>query len=444
MAPRQPLPNITEDDLIDLAGGATVKFAQELVAKGKVKKALWTAPVVEALVDDGTETREARWNLRSITFQRNECGCEVSVGRRKLCVHSVAAYLALAQKEGYLKPAEPAKAPATPAPARALRDDAPAKATAKSAVAKPAAANSTGPRLKSLTLSEKRGTPIEVRFIIPPNIATAAKRDEIICRLELRVDDVQVAPENLDRSKAWTIEPDTVFFLAIIENLCQGKLQGILPLTRRHLRQLLTMGKGLAIFRMANAPETPLAWEGDLLEHVHEHLSEPVATPQTNAAGDPPDDDGEQEVRSQDRGREDCTWMDGSMKWLRIRLPQQSSGPVAELRETLQRNGFTLETASREWYLAGTIQVLNFLGRHHRLLFDQNHAVMSHNLGHSLRNVALAKAKCDASEQEKGFRFAIGVDPEGKSPKVVQEALNSGRMFFYTDRGPRLITRYAE
>ena len=72
MAPRQPLPNITEDDLIDLAGGATVKFAQELVAKGKVKKALWTAPVVEALVDDGTETREARWNLRSITFQRNE------------------------------------------------------------------------------------------------------------------------------------------------------------------------------------------------------------------------------------------------------------------------------------------------------------------------------------------------------------------------------------
>ena len=39
-----------------------------------------------------------------------------------------------------------------------------------------------------------------------------------------------------------------------------------------------------------------------------------------------------------------------------------------------------------------------------------------------------------------GLRFAIGIDPEGKSPKVVQEALNSGRMFFYTDRGPRLIT----
>jgi hypothetical protein len=96
MAPRQPLPNISEDDLIDLAGGATVLLAKELVAKGKVKKALWVAPVAEALVDDGTESREARWNLRSITFQRNECGCDVSVGRRKLCVHSVAAYLALA------------------------------------------------------------------------------------------------------------------------------------------------------------------------------------------------------------------------------------------------------------------------------------------------------------------------------------------------------------
>jgi len=59
MAPRQPLPNISEDDLIDLAGGATVLLAKELVAKGKVKKAVWSAPVVEALVDDGTESREA-------------------------------------------------------------------------------------------------------------------------------------------------------------------------------------------------------------------------------------------------------------------------------------------------------------------------------------------------------------------------------------------------
>ena len=145
MAPRQPLPNISEDDLIDLAGGATVKFAQELVAKGKVKKALWTAPVVEALVDDGTETREARWNLRSITFQRNECGCEVSVGRRKLCVHSVAAYLALAQKEGYLKPAESAK-PAVETTVRSARDDAPTKAAAKTAgAAKPTAGAKTPP-----------------------------------------------------------------------------------------------------------------------------------------------------------------------------------------------------------------------------------------------------------------------------------------------------------
>ena len=128
------------------------------------------------------------------------------------------------------------------------------------------------------------------------------------------------------------------------------------------------------------------------------------------------------------------------MKWLRIRLPQQSSGPVAELRDVLQRSGFTLETTTREWYLAGTIQVLNFLARHHKLLMTDNDAFFTHNLSHSLRNVYLAKAKCDASEENDGFRFAIGIDPEGKSPKVIQEALSSGRMFFYTDRGPRLIT----
>ncbi len=437
MAPRQPLPNISEDDLIDLAGGATVLLAKGLVAKGKVKKAHWTAPVVEALVDDGTESREARWNLRSITFQRNECGCSVSLLQRKLCVHSVAAYISLAIKEGYFKGDE---TPAKPSPV-ALKETKGDKIDKKSETLKEPDAAQAGPRLKSITLSHTRGTPIEVRFIIPPNITTAAQRDEIICRLELRVDDVQVAPENLDRSKAWTMEPDTVFFLAILENLCHGKLQGILPLTRRHLRQLLSVGKGLTVFRMANAPETPLKWNGDNLEKVHEHLDEPESTPQTTASGDPVEDNNdEQEVRSQDSGRDDRPWVDGSMKWLRIRLPQQSSGPVAELRDVLSRSGFTLETTTREWYLAGTIQVLNFLARHHKLLIEQNDAYFTHNLSHSLRNVDLAKAKCDAAEEKDGFRFAIGIDPEGKSSKVVQEALASGRMFFYTDRGPRLIT----
>ena len=436
MAPRQPLPALTEDDLIDLAGGATVLLAKQLVLKGKVKKAVWAFPNVEALVDDGTESREARWNLRSITFQRNECACEVSVRQRKLCVHSAAAYLALAAKEGTIKLEDEAPPKPTAASPAASKTD--VKEKSKTAKTEPTAA-AQGPKLKSLNLSPKRGTPIEVRFIIPPNIATAAQRDEIICRLELRIDGIQTAPENIDRTKAWTIEPDTVFFLAILENLCSGKLQGLLPLSRRHLRQLLGVGKGLAIFRMANAPEVPLPWTGDSLAGVHPHLQEPETTPQTTHSGEPLDEEKE-EIRSQDRGEEDAPWVDGSMKWLRIRLPQKSSGPVSELREVLQRNGFVLETATREWYLNGTIQVLNFLARQHKVLCIDNDSYFTHNLKHSLRNVDFAKAKCDAAEETGGFRFAIGIDPEGKSSKVVQEALKSGRMFFYTDRGPRLIT----
>ncbi|MEY4033231.1 MAG: hypothetical protein RL492_425 [Verrucomicrobiota bacterium] len=128
MAPRQPLPTLSEDDLIDLAGGATVLLAKQLVLKGKVKKALWVFPNVEALVDDGTESREARWNLRSITFQRNECACEVSVRQRKLCVHSAAAYLALAVKEGTIKltneaPPKPPGAPPSAASKPAAKDE---------------------------------------------------------------------------------------------------------------------------------------------------------------------------------------------------------------------------------------------------------------------------------------------------------------------------------
>lgn len=433
MAPSQPLPNITEDDLIDLAGGATVRLAKELVNKGKVKKALWAFPNVTAEVNDNKETRETTWNLRSITFQRNECGCEVSLVQRKLCLHSVAAYLNLAAKAGYLK----------------LEDEielAAVKSTSTAGVeikkSTPVAGNnseSNEPKLRSINLSPKRGIPIEVRFIIPPNIATSSQRDEIICRLELRVDNLQVAPENIDRTKAWTIEPHTIIFLSILENLCNGKLQGLLPLSRRHLRQLLALGKDLTIFRMANAPDTPLTWENNTLVGVHEYLDDPNPTPQTTASGEELDDEKE-EIRAQDRGDEDRTWVDGSMKWLRIRLPQKASGAVAELREVLQRSGFILETSTREWRLGGTIQVLNFLARHHKILCEDNYAYFTHNLSHSLRNVQLAKAKCAAAEESEGFRFAIGIDPEGKTPKVVQEALASGRMFFYSDRGPRLIT----
>ena len=433
MAPRQPLPTLSEDDLIDLAGGATVLLAKQLVLKNKVKKALWTYPNVTAAVADGTETHEVSWNLRSITFQRNECGCEVSVRQRKLCVHSAAAYLALAAKEGYLKLVEDAaEKPTAPGAADATTKKTPSSKAAESDPAQ------QGPRLRSLNLA-KRGQPIEVRFIIPPNIATAAQRDEIICRLELRIEGIPTAPENIDRTKGWTIEPDTVFFLAILENLCSGKLQGILPLSRRHLRQLLGVAKGLTIFRMANAPEVALPWTGDTLTGVHQYLDEPETTPQTTHSGDPIDEERE-EIRSQDRGQEDAPWVDGSMKWLRIRLPQKSSGPVSELRDVLQRNGFVLETATREWYLSGTIQVLNFLARHHKVLCIDNDSYFTHNLKHSLRNVDFAKAKCAAAEETGGFRFAIGIDPEGKTAKVVQEALKSGRMFFYTDRGPRLIT----
>ena len=430
MAPRQPLPNISEDELIDLAGGATVLQAKQLVIDGKVRKPLWSFPCVEALVDDGKESREARWNIRSITFQRNECGCDVSAVKRKLCVHSVAAYLALAAKEGYIQIKDKAVEPSSIPPSKAE----PKESSTKNGKSDNSPASS-GPRLRSINLSP-RGTAIEVRFIIPPNIPVAAQRDEIICRLELRIDGVQIAPENIDRTKAWTMESDTVFFLAILENLCNGKLQGLLPLSRRHLRQLLSVGKGLAIFRMANAPEVPLVWQGENLQGVHEHLHDPDPTPQTNANGE----EVEEEVRAQDRGDEDRPWVDGSMKWLRIRLPQKATGAVAELREVLQRNGFVLETATREWRLGGTIQVLNFLARHHKILCVDNDAYFTHNLSHSLRNVDFAKAKCAAAEETGGYRFAIGIDPEGKNPKIIQEALSSGRMFFYTDRGPRLIT----
>ena len=430
MATSRPLPTLTEEELIELAGGVTVRTAKELVTKGKVTRASWKYPLAVATVDDGHGTRDTELDLQSTTFLKNGCGCDVA-RRRKLCVHAVATYIQNAIQAGLMKP------PTAPKPAEERK-------AAKAEDTKPAAAalaEGNLPRLKSLTLSLARGTPIEVRFLIPPNIAAAAPRDQIIARLELRVDDKPVAPENLDRGKAWNIDAETTVFLAILENLCGGKLQGLLPLTRRHLRQLLAIGKGLAIFRMANTPDNALRWSGDKLECVSEHLEDSAVAAAEAALDDAEDDeDFGGGRRSEDRGDDRRPWLDGSVKWLCVRLPQQATGPTAELRDVLQRNGFMLDTVSREWRLRGTLNVLNFFSRHWGMLRDQHDAYFTHNLAHSLRNVDFARAKCDATEEGDGFRFAIGIDPEGASPKTVQEALAGGRMFFYTPRGPRLIS----
>ena len=424
MASSRPLPTLTEDELIELAGGVTVRTAKELVQKGKVTRASWKHPLAIATVDDGNGTRDTEIDLQSTTFLKNGCACDVA-RRRKLCVHAVAAYIQNAIQAGTMKPlAQPALATKT------------SKKEPEEKAAAPAA-EANIPKLKSLTLSQVRGTPIEVRFIVPPNIASAAPRDQIIARLELRVDEKPVAPENLDRGKAWNIDTETTIFLAILENLCGGKLQGLLPLTRRHLRQLLAIGKGLTIFRMANQPETPLKWDGDALEGVSEFLDDANAA---NAIDDGDDEDEGSTQRSEDRGDDRRPWIDGSVKWLCVRLPQQANGPTADLREVLQRSGFMLDTVSREWRLRGTLNVLNFFSRNWAMLRDQQNAYFTHNLAHSLRNVDFARAKCDATEESDGYRFAIGIDAEGASPRTIQEALAGGRMFFYSPHGPRLIS----
>ena len=424
MASSRPLPTLTEDELIELAGGVTVRTAKELVQKGKVTRASWKHPLAIATVDDGNGTRDTEIDLQSTTFLKNGCACDVA-RRRKLCVHAVAAYIQNAIQAGTMKPlVQPALATKT------------SKKEPEEKAAAPAA-EANIPKLKSLTLSQVRGTPIEVRFIVPPNIASAAPRDQIIARLELRVDEKPVAPENLDRGKAWNIDTETTIFLAILENLCGGKLQGLLPLTRRHLRQLLAIGKGLTIFRMANQPETPLKWDGDALEGVSEFLDDANAA---NAIDDGDDEDEGSTQRSEDRGDDRRPWIDGSVKWLCVRLPQQANGPTADLREVLQRSGFMLDTVSREWRLRGTLNVLNFFSRNWAMLRDQQNAYFTHNLAHSLRNVDFARAKCDATEESDGYRFAIGIDAEGASPRTIQEALAGGRMFFYSPHGPRLIS----
>ena len=147
--------------------------------------------------------------------------------------------------------------------------------------------------LKSLVLSEEKGMPLRFKVLLPPNLERTAPVDKIRVKVEVEeADGTRYPPENLDRGRAYHLTFPHLTVGAIIESWCEGKLHGLLQLSRKQLSKLLRALRGEPVVAWVNQPATLLDWQGELLPGVHIHLeTEPEPAEPEKPAPTPPNKD---------------------------------------------------------------------------------------------------------------------------------------------------------
>ena len=197
----------------------------------------------------GAQVSAVRLNLRSTVFVENDCSCVL--GRKgKICAHSIAVclhYQAL-QREADLS----AQAGSTMESADAVASDL------------------DRPELQSIQLSDE-GEKLRVLVFLPPNLEEAAERNAIV-----------VENRSGNRSLNRTGQPafrDTFIpsardkeALLLLESWCDGRLAGLLELTKVRLVRMLSALQGEPVIYWLKKPGQPILWQSGQLQGVHQFL----------------------------------------------------------------------------------------------------------------------------------------------------------------------------
>jgi len=150
---------LTEALLANLAGWEAMKTARGLVAAGRVLTSEWQPPGLRGTVRQGDSVLRAGLVIRNASDADNLCPCRDSKARGLICAHSVAVGL------HFLKP---------PPPVVALK---PAASTLSEKIPQ------TGKCLRRAVAGET-GEPLEIHWILPPNLIDATSRGRLMLYLE--------------------------------------------------------------------------------------------------------------------------------------------------------------------------------------------------------------------------------------------------------------------
>ena len=471
----QDLPDLSTGVLVDMAGWPALREARKLAECGAVKSVEWKKPILTAEIVVGQAKFFVKLALRSTAFAENQCNCDT--GRKGfVCAHAVAACLAVVKKKEALEDA--AKHPEAALDAKHREQE-------KARENRPVVERPTPSMLFSFNV-DANGTPLECRFILPPNFAASAPRNMIVLKLDLIVENRRVAPEKMFKGAAYRLDEKTLKALYLVEAWNHGKLAGLLQIKREQLRKLIAALCPLPAFEWAAESGKTIAWDGDKLSGVSELIVEPESE---TAKPDAPEDsagkpaphpsiavrrssgvitEGRAErmlearqirlplpkrpaiLHREEDDRVTHMTIDGSPYFLAIRTPSHEHPLYGRAHALLEQNGFRLEPANSRWWLRDRHKVLNFLAEHQEELDTVFDPEYTDNF--KTRMVAVKKAKIVATathEKTGGFILSLKVDAGPLGEEDIRHALASHQYYVVSGESiwllpPTQLKRMAE
>lgn len=410
------LPELSREDLAALNGWTVLRKGQRLLQAGAVASITWEKPLLEGSVTDNGQCYEARLDLRSLTFIRNQCSCPEGK-RGHACPHAVAVYL---QAKAQASAASGVDKP-RPAPEKVSRA--------------PRPADPGPPQLKSIKV-DRNGQQLAAYVILPPNLEAAAKRNALVLKLAFRLAGEEVAPEKLYKGRAYAMEPGLLACLAEIERLSGGGFFSVIQMKRAQLRDLLAVSSpDFAIYAQAKAPQPMSAEERTAL--VKGHLQDPevpvreVAVRRSGRTGPLPS----QRARpAPDRPAAPTlpdTWMviDGSPRFLSVLLKERDHPQYRTCVEWLRREGFHKEPSNGKWWLRDQHKVLNLLALKKAYLAEAYAPGYTENFLERTRIIRPLELELQTSESRGGYRVRLAFGQQGAKPEEIRRALLSGKHY---------------
>lgn len=458
----KPFPTLTQGDLVDLCGWTVLKEARGLLGRNAVAECVWEAPILRGRVEISTESYFPKFNLRSTIFAENQCNC--TRGRQGyVCSHAIALCLSRMEERKQAQRAEEEK--------ERLRREAEARK----------------PAVRSLVLSNDKSLPLTFEVFLPPNLPKVAERDAIMVKVEAIVQGERVSPESLDRGRAYRMSDPDFLVAAIIEDWCEGRLHGLLQLSRARLRKLLEPLVGEPVVFWINARDHPLSWDSNRIAGVFEFLDEDdssTTSQTTTSIGDQvgstqngPDSAGAADFlegsptaakeRAGDRVGSDHRpesmrlypslsdlrkdhspaiagekmQVDGSTHFLAITLPSREAAEYKDAVNLVRSNGFQLEPKNRKWWLRDRRRTLEFLARHWTILVEQFSAEFTESFQERTAKVSFAEiqARAEDGDGEEDFAVTVGLRVDGVDPDEIGKTLLQGHNFLDTRDGVVLL-----
>jgi len=397
---------LNKDLLVDLGGWSILKEAKGLQEAGCVKMTEWDEKLLKGEVKNGEKIYYPRLNLRSTIFAENKCNC-FSGQSGQMCAHAVALCLEeMAPK---------------PEPKPEVKNEEPA----------------LEPLLKSLVLSDEKGIPLRFTVFLPPNLERTAPNDRIMVKVMVEeANGTTYPPETIDRGRAYKLSLPHLVVASLIESWCEGKLFGLLQLSRNKLGKLLKALKGEAVVFWINKPGDSITWTGDILPGVHALIEVEVPpvvsstfTPKPVVKESPP-------IARTGHSGTSPTVVDGSPNFLAIQLPSRSAIDYESLLGLLKDNGFKMETSNRKWWLRDRHKALNFLAEHYETLQNNHRATFTPNFEKQFKHLELAEVKTDISQVGDEFEVSLTLGSKEDTP-IIQSELIRGKM--YWESGDKLF-----